>query len=223
MQLTLPVVISGGFFNSLNPCAISLLLLYIAMMYSMQKSRESILTFGFFYISSLYITYFLIGLGLLKASTIIFPGFFIKGGAVLAIFFGLMNLKEYFFPNLPFHIKIPLKTRQKVSEVAFKATIPAAIVLGALIAVSTLPCSGAVYLATLSYIRARETFTSGVLYLLLYNLMFVLPLIVIYAVASNRIVVEKMINWQEKNGKNMHLILGFVMIILGAGILYLAH
>jgi hypothetical protein len=53
--------------------------------------------------------------------------------------------------------------------------------------------------------------------------MFVLPLIVIYAVASNRIVVEKMINWQEKNGKNMHLILGFVMIFLGVGILYLAH
>jgi cytochrome c biogenesis protein CcdA len=219
LQITLPVVLSAGFLNSLNPCAISLLLLYISLMYSMKKSRESILAFGAFYIGSLYVTYFLIGLGLLRASVILVPNFFVKAGAVIAIFFGLMNLKEYFFPQLPVHIKIPLSTRQKVGEWAHKATIPAAIVLGALIAVSTLPCSGAVYLATLSYLRAKETMTTGTLYLLLYNFMFVLPLIIIYAVATNRLVTEKMINWQEQNGKKMHLILAFVMIIFGLFIL----
>lgn len=219
MQLTLPVVVSAGLLNSLNPCAISLLLLYIAMMFSAQKSREAILAFGFFYITSLYVTYFLVGLGLLRASVIIFPNFFVKAGAVLAIFFGLMNIKEYFFPKLPFHIKIPMKTRQIVGEIAFKATIPAAILLGALIAISTLPCSGAVYLATLSYLRAKETVASGIAYLLLYNLMFVLPLIVIYLVATNRIVTEKMINWQEQNGRKMHLVLAAVMILMGVAIL----
>lgn len=219
MQLTLPVVLSAGFLNSLNPCAISLLLLYISLMYSMKKSRESILTFGAFYIGSLYVSYFLIGLGVLRASTFIFPYFFAKAGAVVAIFFGLMNLKEYFFPQLPVHIKIPLSTRQKVGEWAHKATIPAAIVLGGLIAVSTLPCSGAVYLATLSFLRAKETFTAGTMYLLLYNFMFVLPLIIIYAVTTNRLVTERMINWQEQNGKKMHLVLAAVMIIFGLFIL----
>lgn len=219
MQITLPVVLSAGFINSLNPCAISLLLLYIALMYSMKKSRETILTFGAFYIGSLFTTYFLVGLGLMKASTFFVPGFFIKVGAIVAIFFGLMNIKEYFFPKLPFRIRIPLKTRQLAGEWAHKATIPAAIVLGALIAVSTLPCSGAVYLATLSYLRAKETFASGVFYLLAYNLVFITPITVIYAIATNRLVTEKMINWQEKNGRKMHLVIAAVMILMGAAML----
>jgi cytochrome c-type biogenesis protein len=215
MHLTLPVVLSAGLINSINPCAISLLLLYIALMYSMKKSRETILTFGAFYIGSLFTTYFLVGLGLMKAATFIVPGFFVKVGAVVAIFFGLMNIKEYFFPKLPFRIRIPLSVRHIAGEWAHKATIPAAIVLGALIAVSTLPCSGAVYLATLSYLRAKETFANGVIYLLVYNVVFILPITVIYAIATNRLVTEKMINWQEKNGRKMHLVLAGVMITMG--------
>jgi cytochrome c-type biogenesis protein len=219
MQLTLPVVLSAGLINSLNPCAISLLLLYIALMYSMKKSRESILTFGAFYIGSLFTTYFLIGLGVMKAATFIMPGFFVKAGAILAIFFGLMNIKEYFFPKLPFKIRIPLSVRHKAGEWAHKATIPAAIVLGAMIAVSTLPCSGAVYLATLSFIRAKETFANGVMYLFFYNLVFIIPITLIYAIATNRLVTEKMINWQEKNGRKMHLVLAAVMIAMGTAML----
>jgi cytochrome c-type biogenesis protein len=219
MQPTLPVVLSAGLVNSLNPCAISLLLLYIALMYSMKKSHESIMTFGAFYIASLFTTYFLIGLLVGKVATFLPQGIFVKAGAIVAIFFGLMNIKEYFFPNLPFRIRIPLSTRQKAGEWAHKATIPAAIVLGTMVAVSTLPCSGAVYFATLTYLRARETFASGVMYLFVYNLVFILPISIIYAIATNRLVTEKMINWQEKNGRKMHLVLAAVMIAMGTAML----
>jgi len=220
MQLTLPLVISTGLLDSLNPCAISLLLLYIALMFRMHKTHARIVEFGLFYIISIYVTYLFIGMGLLRVFHLFgTPGFFAKAGAIIAITFGLLNMKEYFFPNAPFKIRIPLNARQKASEWAHKATIPAAIVLGALVGICEFPCSGAVYLAVLGYLRAKESFANGVLYLLLYNLMFVLPLVVIYLAATNKVVVEKMTNWQEQNGRKFHLILAALMIALGVSIL----
>lgn len=220
MEITLPLVLSTGFLDSLNPCAISLLLLYIGLLYSMKKDHKTVMKFGIFYISAVFVTYFLIGVGILKVVQFInIPFFFAKLTAGIAIFFGLMNLKEYFFPNSPFNIRIPMNIRAKASEWAHKATVPAAIVLGVIIALHEFPCSGAVYLAILGYLGKNETFSRGIGYLFIYNLMFVLPLILIFIGASNRVLVEKMINLQERLGRKMHLVLAAVMIILGAGLL----
>ncbi|MDD3480684.1 MAG: cytochrome c biogenesis protein CcdA [Patescibacteria group bacterium] len=220
MDVTLPLVLSTGILDSLNPCAISLLLIYIALLFTLGKTRKEIMGFGVFYIAAVYVTYFLLGIGLLK--TFVFfgtPNIILRGGAILAIIFGILNIKEYFWPDLPPHIKMPYSVRQKANDIAYKATIPAAITLGVLIGITEFPCSGAVYITILSYLQAKETFASGIFYLALYNLMFVLPLIVIYLVATNRVVVEKIINKQEQFGRKMHLVLAGLMIILGAAIL----
>jgi cytochrome c biogenesis protein CcdA len=141
--------------------------------------------------------------------------------ASIAILFGILNIKEYFFPNLPFKIRMPLKVRQLAGEWAHKATIPSAIILGVLVGITEFPCSGAVYIAILGYLHAKESFVSGILYLALYNLVFVAPLIAIFIAASNQIITEKMINWQEQMGRKMHLLLAAVMIALGVLIFYL--
>jgi len=222
MNITLPLVLSTGLLDSLNPCAISLLLIYIALMFTLEKERKAILVFGAFYIGAIYITYFLLGLGLLRVFHLFgVPGLILQIGAWLAILFGILNLKEYFFPNLPVHIRMPYSVRQKANDIAYKASIPAAIMLGVLVGITEFPCSGAVYLTIVAYLQAKETLLSGALYLAIYNLMFVLPLMVIYLVASNRIIVEKIINAQEKLGKKMHLILAALMLALGTFLIVL--
>lgn len=216
MNVTLPLILSTAFLDSFNPCAISLLLIYIGLMFSMQKSHKTIITFGFFYISAIYVTYFLIGLGLLRVFQFFdTPNFILYVAASISILFGILNIIEYFFPNNPFSIRMPLSVRQKAGEWAHKATIPAAIVLGILVGITEFPCSGAVYLAVLGYLQAKESFASGIIYLLIYNLVFVAPLLLIYITASNRLSTEKMINWQERFGRKMHLLLAAVMILLG--------
>lgn len=222
MDVTLPLIITTGLLDSLNPCAISLLLLYIALLYSMKKSHKTVMVFGLFYIASVYVTYFLIGLGLLKVIDFFgFPHIISYVGAAIAITFGLLNIKEYFFPNRGFNIRIPLNIRAQVSDWAHKATIPAAIVLGALIGIHEFPCSGAVYVTIITYLNRSGTFLQGAGYLAIYNLMFVLPLLAIYGLASNRLVTEKMINTQEKLGRKLHLILAAVMIGLGILVIFL--
>jgi len=222
MNITLPLVLSTGLLDSLNPCAISLLLIYIALMFTLEKDRNTILLFGAFYIATIYVTYFLLGLGLLRVFHLFgIPGLVMQAGAWLAILFGVLNIKEYFFPNLPIHIKMPYSVRQKANDIAYKASVPAAIALGALVAVTEFPCSGAVYLTIVAYLQAKETLLSGIGYLAIYNLMFVLPLVIIYLAASNRIIVEKIINRQEQLGRKMHLVLAGLMIALGLSLLLL--
>jgi cytochrome c-type biogenesis protein len=221
MEITLPLVLATGLLDSLNPCAISLLLLYIGLLYSMKKSHSTIIAFGAFYISAVYVTYFLIGLGLLRVVDFFnVPFFFAKITAIIAIVFGLLNIKEYFWPGTKFSIRIPMNIRQKASEWAHKATIPAAIVLGCLIALHEFPCSGAVYLVILGYLSKNESLIKGIGYLAIYNFVFVLPLIIIFMAASNRVLTEKMVNWQERMGRKMHLVLAAIMIALGIGIYF---
>jgi cytochrome c-type biogenesis protein len=218
---TLPVILFFGLVDSFNPCAISLLLIYISMMFTLKKSRGEIFAFGLFYVIAIYLTYLFIGLGLLRAG-ILFTAYPIsKIGAALVIFFGLMNIKEYFFPGSPFSIRIPLKVRGYVSKYAYRATIISAIIVGFLIGIYEFPCSGAIYLAIISLLSAKATYLEGLGYLLIYNLMFVLPLIVIFVLATNKITTEKYINFQEKHGRKLHLFLAFMMLFLGFLILLL--
>jgi cytochrome c-type biogenesis protein len=215
----LSVVLISGLIDSFNPCAISLLLIYISMMFTLQKDRKEIFYFGLTYVVSIYITYLLIGLGLLRAGTLFTAYPISKAGAVLVIFFGLLNIKEYFFPNAPFSIRIPIKIRAIVSKYAYQATIASAVIVGILIGLYEFPCSGAIYLAVISMLSSKTSFITGFGYLLIYNLMFILPLILIFVAATNKITTEKYINLQEKHGRKLHLVLALAMILLGIVIL----
>jgi cytochrome c biogenesis protein CcdA len=219
--LPLAVVISG-LIDSFNPCAITVLLLFIGLMFSLNKSRKTIIAMGIFYILSVYVTYLLIGMGLMKLIIILdMPHLMAYIGAIIAIVIGLWNLKDYFFPNFGAVLKIPIWARQLISNWSHKATIFAAIIIGFLVGITEFPCSGAIYLAIIGLLSAKTSFLQGLLYLLLYNLMFVLPLIAIFLIASNRLVVEKMTFWSETKGYAMKLSLGIAMIILGVVIFIL--
>lgn len=216
----LPFVISAGLLNSFNPCAIAILLIFIAFMFTVRKSRRIILGMGSVYIISLFITYLAIGLGLLKIVQIAnTPNFISKIGAGIIIGVGLWGLYSSIFKT-KFHIlAIPLKARQVIADWATKVTVPAAIVMGILVGISEFPCAGAIYVATLTLLSAKTTFLTGLLYLILYNVMFVLPLIVILLVSTNRMVAEKIINVDETNSPKIRVIIAISMIAIGLLIL----
>ena len=217
----LPFVISAGLLNSFNPCAIAILLIFIAFMFTVRKSRRVILGMGSVYIISLFITYLAIGLGLLKIVQISnTPNLINKIGAVIVIFIGAWGLFSSIFKT-KFHIlAIPMKMRQIIANLATKVTVPAAIATGILVGVAEFPCAGAIYVATLTLLNAKTTFLTGLLYLILYNIMFVLPLVIILLVSTNRMVAERIINTDEANSPRIRVIIALVMIAIGLLILF---
>ena len=212
------LVITAGLINSFNPCAIAILLIFIALMLTFKKDFKTITILGLTYIVAVFLTQFVIGLGLLKTLYLFsIPQIFTRIIGWLLIVWGAWSIKDFFFPKLPLRLSISLKGRQVIAFLAQKFSIPTTLVMGCLVAIFGFPCTGGIYLATLALLSAKETYLKGIVYLLIYNLMFILPLIVIFAAATNRMVAEKIINLNEKNSPVFRLIIG--LITLGMGLI----
>ncbi|MCX6688361.1 MAG: hypothetical protein NTZ39_01465 [Methanoregula sp.] len=96
-----------------------------------------------------------------------------------------------------------------------RATLPAAFVLGILVGLFELPCTGGIYLAILGLVSTNYTLAEGLPYLILYNLIFVLPLVVILALVAFRLNPERADVWRVRHRKVLRLAVGIAMILLG--------
>jgi cytochrome c biogenesis protein CcdA len=212
----LPLVITNGLIDSFNPCAIGVLLIYITILLGTNSPRSFILAFGAFYILATFVTYFLIGLGILQVIHLFgVPHFFGWVAAILVFVFGLFYLKEYFRPAWQIPILSPFLSRCRMIVWNKRLTVFSAVALGFLIGICEFPCSGGIYLATVAMLSLKETFWQGVFYLTIYNLMFIVPLVVIFLFATNKNVLAKIKSWQSKTARKAKLVSGVLMTALG--------
>lgn len=215
-SLTIPALIGGAAIDSINPCAFAVLIFLVGYLLAI-GSPKLILRVGLVYIVTVFVVYFLAGLGLLKVLTMFgVAGIIYKIAAVVLLFVGLVNVKDFFWYGKGFTLAIPESKKPLIEKYIKKASIPAAIVLGFLVSAFELPCTGGVYLAILGLLASRETQISAIPYLLLYNLIFVLPLFIILGLVYFGISAKQMEEWRTKNRKWLRLILGLGSLILGA-------
>ena len=218
----LPLVTAAAVIDSINFCAFSVLLLTIAFLFSAGNTRSKILKVGGFYIAGIFLIYVLIGLGI--ARTLYFlntPHFMAKIGAVVMILFGVINIINEFFPAFPIKLKIPASAHSKMAPLIQKGSIPTAFFLGVLVGLYEFPCTGGPYLMILGFLHDRATYVKGAGYLLYYNLVFVLPLIITLFIASNETLLGKLRAWRENKNIKIKLWSGVAMIILGVVIFML--
>lgn len=212
----LPLVGVAALIDSINPCAFGILLLTIAFLLSLQKTRQSILKIGGVYILGLVTVYLLIGLGILQALHLFnTPHFMAKVGAVLLIVLCGINLINEFFPSFPIKLKIPQAAHTKMASLMNKASLPAVFLLGALVGLCEFPCTGGPYLMVLGLLHDQGTYLAGVGYLVLYNLIFISPLVIILCIASDGALLEKVKQWKKAETKHMRVWGGVAMVVLG--------
>jgi len=213
---TLPTVLVTGFLDGLNPCAFAVLLFFISYLFTIKKARIGILKMGIVYIVAIYLAYLLIGIGLFKAILITgIPHFMAWVGSILIIILGLSNVISHFYPKFPIKLKLPDFSKGIVQEYMYKATIPAAFILGFVVGLCTFPCSGGPYVAVILMLSSQVTFLKGLAYLLIYNLMFVTPLIIVLALSGSKYATENILDWESSKSSKMRLISGFLMVALG--------
>ena len=215
-QWLFPLVAVSALIDSINPCAFSILLLTIAFLLSIGKLRSSILKIGGFYILGIFLIYLLIGLGILQTLHIFnTPHFMEKVGAFLLILLGFINLINEIFPAFPIKLRIPQIAHHKMAVLMEKGSIPTAFILGALVGLCEFPCTGGPYLMVLGLLHDGATYMRGLGYLVFYNIIFILPLIIILLLASNNVLLDKVKEWQAKERPAMRWGGGIAMIILG--------
>jgi cytochrome c-type biogenesis protein len=192
----------------------------IAFLLSIGKLRSSVLTIGSAYILGIFLVYFMIGLGLLQTLHVFdTPHFMAKVGASLLVLLGLINVANQAFPAFPVRLQIPHAAHRKIAVLMERASAPTAVALGALVGVCEFPCTGGPYLMVVGLLHDQATYYTGVSYLVLYNLIFILPLVLILLVASDKSLLARVQAWQQSERKVMRWGGGIAMIALG-GIIF---
>ncbi|MFH1452303.1 MAG: cytochrome c biogenesis protein CcdA [archaeon] len=216
-NLTLGVVVVAALIDSINPCAFGVLLFLMAVLLSMGSAKRAFRA-GMFYTFVIFLVYLMAGLGVMKIlgsmsdldSVKMVVGIIVLVGAVIEI-------KDFFWEGKGISLKIPTKARPLLEKYVHKGTLPAIFILGAIVALVELPCTGGIYLAILSLIS--ESGVLGLTYLILYNFVFVLPLVFITFFIYRGTKVEGINIWVQNNKRYMRLAAGLVMILLAFGLI----
>jgi len=229
-SVTLTAVIVGGLADGINPCAFTVLLLFITALLTAAQARAAesaatirgrVIGLGSIYIASVFVTYLTLGVGLLSVGYLFtqrhLPA---RLGALAAIALGLWMMKDYFFPELGWRLEAPRAVGRWAQASARRATVPALVGGGVLIGLCTLPCSGALYLAVLSLLAAQPSALAGFGYLVLYNAMYVLPLVGILLLASARPTLNRLAHWNQHHRQHLRLGLGSGVVLMGFVILW---
>lgn len=218
-SLLLSTVLLTGLVDGINPCAMAILLFFITFLFSIRKNRWAIAQMGIVYIAAVYVVYFLVGLGLLKVSGLAQGHWLGQVGAGLLILFGLTNLLNAVFPKFPIRLELPEVGKEGLKNWMYRATLPASLVLGTLMGLESFPCSGGPYVAILGLLGSQTDFWQGLAYLALYNLMFVLPLIVILGLSLNPVMGRRIQEWERSSSRTVRGATGAIMALLGLGLL----
>ncbi len=218
-DISLPVIIGAGIIDSINPCAIGVLVFLLAYLLEQTKKASALLIHGLVYVAAVFITYFLAGLILLpiidklgEVSTTLY----VVLGAIVT-FAGLLEIKDFFWygkgPSLAI---IPgAAERIKIYTKKISGNLLSTFGLGVFVALVELPCTGAVYLAILSLMTLSGVSMSNVTFLILYNFIFVLPLIIILFAMYFGVSAETFEKWRKKNRGLMRLFIGLVLVAMG--------
>jgi len=218
----LPLVLISAILDSVHPCSFSILLITIAFLFGMQMTRKKILQIGGLYVAGIFAAYFTIGVGLLKVLHLFnVPHFMGKLGATLLIVFGALNIINELFPKFPIKLKIPSVSHTAMGRLMEKASFPAAFGLGLLVGVCQFPCMGGPYLMIIGLLHDKMTYFAGFGYLTLYNLILIIPLVVVLWIAADKVIVNKIQEWKITNLKGLRFWAGSAMIIIGILIFFI--
>ena len=174
------VITIAGLLDSINPCAIAVLLILLGALLAI-GDRKKALKAGLAFVTSIYIVYFLFGLGLFTAVQLSgFAHYFYKFVGIFAIIVGGLNIKDYIWHTKT--MEIPEKWRPTLKKLLNGVTsVPGAFLVGFLVCLFELPCTGGPYLYVLGLLAEKTTQMAAIPILLYYNLLFILPLIIITA------------------------------------------
>ena len=229
---TLGLIAGSAIIGAINPCSIGGLVLMVSVILASKKSKQKLLVLGGVYIFTIFTTQLLIGLGLLSFLSflpwVITKYISVTMGTVIVLL-GLVEIKDYFWYGKGFSLAMIPGAAQRIKKYTIwieglEGRHPAVLygvtaALGVFVVLVELPCTGAPYLVILGLL-AKGAYASAIPLLLLYNFVFVLPLLVILAFAYFGTSSEQLEAWRHRNREWMRLAVGIFLLCLGFYMIY---
>jgi len=229
-HFTVLAVAAAGLADGVNPCAFATILFFISYLGMVGRKRREILAVGLCFALAVFLTYFLVGLGFFNvvrqaAHIEILAKIIFGGTGVLCIVFGMLSVGDYFKARAgkvsDMSLQLPAFLKKRIHAAIREKTRMDSLVAGALLAgfmVSILEfaCTGQVYLPTITLVVKQEGYTSAaVLYLLMYNLFFILPLLLVFGLVYFGISSRGIARMMETRVGSVKLGLAAVFFLVG--------
>ncbi len=229
--LTPQVVVASGFADGFNPCAYALLVLFATYTLTLVNAvtadgrattaaRRTLLGAGSLYVGAIFVTYFLLGLGLYTLVEGLGKDHVVaRAGAVIALVMALWMLKDVFLPGFGPTMAAPFGTHGWMNKAIERGGLGGMLMAGILVGFCTVPCSGAMYFSVTSVLHASGGGVVGLALLALYNVAFILPLLLFLLFVSNRRVLGTVGRWNKRNGAVVKTVLALGVIAMSFGLL----
>jgi cytochrome c biogenesis protein CcdA/tetratricopeptide (TPR) repeat protein len=193
-KFTPMVVIAAGLADGFNPCAFAVIIFFVTYMAFVGRDAHEIALAGGIYTAAVFVTYLAIGIGLhtLLAHGLEIP--VLARRVVYLVMAGLLAVAAILSVKDAFHclrgstdkvaLKLPEKLKKKIRRLMTRRarrglTVFGALSLGVLVGLLEFPCTGQTYVPIIFYLSSKTIPSLG--WLLLYNICFILPLLVIFA------------------------------------------
>ncbi len=214
-------VVLAGLVDGLNPCAFATLVFFVSYLTLSGREGKEVLLVGAAFTLGVFLAYLAVGLGFYKVLGLLGDlltrlGRWVYGltavlCAGLAVFSFLDFLKARRGEIGDMSLNLPHKLRMRINAVIRKGRGARAYVLGAfgtglVVSFLELACTGQVYLPTIIFVTSvPELRVRAVGYLALYNLLFVLPLIVVFVLAYYGTSSKELTRFLERNAAMVKL------------------
>ncbi len=236
-RFTVGAVIVAGLLDGLNPCAISTLLFFMSLLaVSGIRNRQLLLLGGSFCVAS-FLTYLALGFGLLRVLHL-FAGFTAVRASIEWVMVATLSVLAVlsfsdairFARSRDSHdvtLQLSIAMKKRIHGVMRRGLGTGHLVLGGLFigtAVTALEsvCTGQVYVPTLVLILKDNTLQARAWsLLLLYNALFIVPLLVVFVAVYRGLRTEILLDWSRKNVVVSKLCLGGFFVVMTLLILFL--
>ncbi len=229
--LTIPAVLAAGFADGFNPCAFALLVLFGTYTLTLVnavtangtptiEARRRLLGAGSLYVGAVFVTYFIIGLGLLS-----FLGWMgqdhlvARIASIIALGMALWMLKDVFLPGVGPSMMAPGGTHGRMQKAMERGGLAGMLLAGVLVGICTVPCSGAMYLQITAVLHASGGGLTGLALLALYNIAFIVPLLILLLAVGNRRVLGQLGRWNRANSPWMKTGIALSVIAMSFGLM----
>ena len=227
MSFGVLTVLGAGLIDGLNPCAFATLVFFVSYLAFTGRRGRDVLFVGISFTLGVFLTYLLVGVGLLKVVQSL--SFFSSLGrwvylltALLCVALAILTFRDYTRARKgqqsDMTLSLPKNLRRRINKVIresarMRAFVAVAFFTGFVVSLLELACTGQVYLPTIIYVMSQPDLAGqAFLYLLLYCLMFILPLVVVFVLSYYGTTSEQLGQFINRHTSTIKLLTGFLFI-----------
>lgn len=231
LALTSMAVMGAGLIDGINPCAFTTLVFFLSLLGCMGRSGKDLLIVGSGFSAAVFGTYVVLGLAAMKAIKAFSVGHGLSRGITWVTALAAFGLALWSFRDFVAYrrsgrsgdmtLGLPHAVVNRIhavmrSRMTTGNLLAGSVVTGVLVSLLESACTGQVYLPTIVFMLRDATLKNQALsYLLLYNVMFIAPLLVVFGLAYSGVRSQALAGFARRHVGSMKIVMAILFGALG--------